>query len=63
MDTTTVRGRRDFLLSAGLGAAGAAVLPATTRGGDAAKAGDPSQAGGGYRASPHVLKYYRTAGI
>jgi hypothetical protein len=54
--------RRNFLLAASLGAAGVVAAAATVRG--------PAAAGGavatapveasGYRASPHVLKYYKT---
>ena len=63
MEATAVSSRRDFLLAAGLGTVATMVVAGTQgRSGDertevAAKAVD------GYRASPHVMKYYRTAEI
>jgi hypothetical protein len=55
--------RRDFLLAAGLGAAAAATAIGTGRrtpfvAGDAAPR--PLD---GYRASPHVMKYYQTTEV
>ena len=60
MADSATSSRRDFLLGAGLGTAAALALPATRHptpvAADAARPESPS----GYRASPHVLKYYET---
>ena len=60
MADNTISSRRDFLLGAGLGAAAAATFVARPRRVpvQAAEAEPPRPSG--YRASPHVLKYYRT---
>lgn len=60
MEDSATSSRRDFLLGAGLGAAAAATFVAAPRG-VREQAGqvrplEPS----GYRATPHVLHYYRT---
>jgi hypothetical protein len=54
--------RRNFLLGAGLFAAGAAVAVAAARTKPQATDAVPAAAAtsGGYQASPHVLKYYET---
>jgi hypothetical protein len=56
--------RRNFLLAAGLGGAGAVAGVATLRKsketGGASPASDKAQ---GYRASEHVLKYYKTTEV
>jgi len=53
-------GRRDFFLASGLGAAVAmAAIEAECRSSDAAE-GLATMRSDGYRASPHVLKYYQT---
>ena len=64
MAHTATSNRRDFLLGAGLGAAAAVAAVAAVvaerrvpSGADEAAPGRSS----GYRASPHVLTYYRTA--
>ena len=67
MPHTATTDRREFLRSAGLGAAAAAATAAA-----AAAAGRRIPSGtdeaapersSGYRASPHILKYYRTAEV
>jgi hypothetical protein len=55
------KGRRKFLLTAGLGGAGAAV--AVVAGTKVARNGQATPEAGdsrGYRVSEHVLKYYKT---
>jgi hypothetical protein len=57
--------RRKFLLGAGLGTAGVAAAIATrsplaTKQAEAAP--EPTQQDG-YRASPHILKYYKTTEV
>ena len=60
MADSATTSRRDFLLGAGLGAAAAATFVATpSRVPLQADRPGPRPASG-YRASPHVLKYYRT---
>jgi hypothetical protein len=58
------KSRRNFLLAAGLGGAGAVAGVATARkaraGGGKESAGDKAQ---GYRATEHVLKYYKTTEV
>ncbi|HEY3325567.1 MAG TPA: formate dehydrogenase [Novimethylophilus sp.] len=67
MDTVDLQ-RRKFLLAAGLGSAGTiAVLAATDKLPAAAAKADAAaaepEATKGYRASPHVLNYYRTTKV
>lgn len=56
--------RRKFLLTAGLGGAGAAAAVVTGRkiasGGEAASAVDRPR---GYHVSEHILKYYKTTQV
>ena len=56
--------RRNFLLAAGLGSAGAVASVATLRkpkvAGETAKTAEKSD---GYRATEHVLKYYKTTEV
>ena len=61
---TNSRSRRNFLLAAGLGSAGAVAAVATTRKPKAA-AGNTvlAEKGDGYRATEHVLKYYKTTEV
>lgn len=64
MKTIKPTNRRNFLLAAGLGTAGVAAAVATgakpaARGKVAAAEGQPS----GYRASEHILKYYKTTEV
>jgi hypothetical protein len=63
MKTIKPTTRRNFLLAASLGGAGAVAAVATAR--DTAKgATEPVAAKtDGYRASPHVLKYYKTTEV
>jgi hypothetical protein len=66
MKTAKSTQRRNFLLAAGLGSAGvAAAIVATGRKGKkvAAAAAAPSESPSGYRASEHVLKYYKTTEV
>ena len=64
MKTAKPTSRRNFLLAAGLGGASAVAAVATLKKGGAkgvkvAEAGESS----GYRASEHILKYYKTTQI
>lgn len=65
MKTTKITNRRNFLLAAGLGTAGAAAaVVAGTRKSNAkaalaAEAAKPS----GYHVSDHILKYYKTTKV
>lgn len=65
MKTAKPNTRRNFLLAAGLGTAGAAVAVATGTArkkvaeGPVGAAGKPT----GYHASEHVLKYYETTKV
>jgi hypothetical protein len=61
MEITAVSSRRDFLRAAGLGAAAAAIVAGTQGQGDDARTEVAGKAVDGYRASSHVVKYYRTA--
>lgn len=65
MKTTKTTNRRNFLLAAGLGSAGvaAAVVGAGKAGKDAAPAIPAVDKATGYRASEHVLKYYKTTEV
>lgn len=65
MKTSTSLRRREFLLSVGLGGAGAAAaLIAGKSGQDAKKAVDTKTGGGsGYRVTEHVRNYYRTTRV
>jgi hypothetical protein len=62
METTQPNPRRNFLLVAGLCGAGAAVVAATARipSEAAAVVPVPAEEKSGYRASPHILTYYKT---
>lgn len=64
MKTIKPTNRRNFLLAAGLGGAGVAAAVATgtkapTRAKIAAAEAQPS----GYRATEHILKYYKTTEV
>ena len=64
MPHTATTDRREFLRSAGLGAAAAAAAAAAA--GRRIPSGTDEAAperSSGYRASPHILKYYRTAEV
>jgi hypothetical protein len=65
MKTTRSTDRRKFLLAAGLGGAG--VAAAVVTGAKSAKtAGEDAEApveASGYRASAHILKYYKTTEV
>jgi hypothetical protein len=62
METIKPNTRRNFLLAASLGGAGAIAAVATARIQPqvAAVAQIETQESSGYRASPHILKYYKT---
>ena len=65
--TRTLSQRRKVLLGAGLGTAGVAAA-LVARSGVPAKAGtaagtDVAEGGDGYRATDHVLKYYKTTKV
>jgi len=66
MKTTKPTNRRNFLLAAGLGSAGAVAAVVSARGtvkpsatGEAA----PDREETKYRASAHILKYYKTTEV
>ncbi len=66
MKTAKSTQRRNFLLAAGLGSAGvaAAIAAAGHKGKKVAQAAAAgSEAPSGYRASEHVLKYYKTTEV
>jgi hypothetical protein len=65
MKTTKPNNRRDFLLAAGLGGAGAVAAVVAARGvPQAAAKGEPAVVQPtGYRASAHILKYYKTTEV
>ena len=64
MKTTKPHTRRNFLLAASLGSAGALAVVATGRNKPkVAGAEAPADKGDGYRASAHVLKYYKTTEV
>ncbi len=65
MKTTKPIHRRNFLLAAGLGGAGAVAAVATGIGKPAAKAAaaDVSAKPSGYHVSEHILKYYKTTEV
>jgi len=65
MKSTKSTTRRNFLLAAGLGGAGAVAAVATARkpATGAAKGAKVAQGPQGYRASEHVLKYYKTTEV
>ena len=64
MKPTSNAQRRNFLLAAGLGGAGVAtVLVAGRKPNIDAKAAPAADEPSGYRASAHVLKYYKTTEV
>jgi hypothetical protein len=65
MKTTKPTTRRNFLLAAGLGAGGAVAAVATAAKAPkvASAAPDTAAKSDGYRASPHVMKYYKTTEV
>ncbi|HEX4332163.1 MAG TPA: formate dehydrogenase [Usitatibacter sp.] len=65
MKTKRIQDRRKFLLAAGLGGAGAAVLVAGVKAKDGPASGSVEAAAGpdGYRATEHILKYYKTTQV
>ena len=60
MANTATSSRREFLLGAGLGAAAAVAAVATECPLPVAADEAVSERSSGYRASPHIVKYYRT---
>jgi len=66
MKTTKPSERRNFLLAAGLGSAGAVAAVVTAGNKAKAPAADeasPDPKATAYRASAHVLKYYKTTEV
>ena len=65
MKTIKPANRRNFLLAAGLGSAGvaAAVVAAGNKAKIAGAQPDAVEQPSGYRASPHILKYYQTTKV
>jgi hypothetical protein len=65
MKTAKSTQRRNFLLAAGLGSAGvaAAIVAAGRKGKKVAQAASGNEGPSGYRASEHVLKYYKTTKV
>lgn len=65
MKTKRIEDRRKFLLAAGLGGAGAAAIVAGVKGKKAPASGSAQAATteDGYRATEHILKYYKTTQV
>jgi hypothetical protein len=63
MKTTKPHTRRNFLLAAGLGSAGAVAAVATKGAKVAAPQPPEAKQGDGYRLSEHIQKYYKTAEV
>ena len=64
MKTIKPNTRRNFLLAASLGSASAVAVVATARNKPKVASAEASaEKGDGYRASPHVLKYYKTTEV
>jgi len=64
MKTIKPANRRNFLLAAGLGSAGVAAAVVTAGKRVKVAATEPAAAEpSGYRASPHILKYYQTTKV
>lgn len=65
MKTKRTQDRRKFLLAAGLGGAGAAALVAGVKATQAPASGSVGAAAApdGYRATEHILKYYKTTQV
>lgn len=65
MKTGKTSTRRNFLLAAGLGGAGAVAAVATGRkaAGVKEKAGPVADASSNYRTTDHILKYYKTTEV
>lgn len=65
MKTTKSTNRRNFLLAASLGSAGAVAAVVTQAGKEAAPsdAGEAKVQPSGYHASEHILKYYKTTEV
>jgi hypothetical protein len=65
MKTAKPNHRRNFLLAAGLGGAGVAAAVVTARKGapKAAQAAPAAAEPGGYRATEHIKKYYKTTEV
>jgi hypothetical protein len=65
MKTAKTTNRRNFLLAAGLGGAGAAVAVVTTTSKTPLKAGEAPAADqpSGYRVTAHIEKYYKTTKV
>ena len=65
-NTRTLSQRRKFLLGAGLGTAGVAAALVARPGAatkQAAAGTDATEGGDGYRATDHILKYYKTTKV
>jgi hypothetical protein len=64
MKTIKPSTRRNFLLAASLGGAGAVAAVATARNAPKVAAAPPAEGkSDGYQASAHVLKYYKTTEV
>jgi hypothetical protein len=63
MKTIKPNTRRSFLLAASLGGAGAIAAVATARNKPKVAGETAAEKTEGYRASPHVLKYYKTTEV
>jgi hypothetical protein len=66
MKTTRSKTRRNFLLAAGLGGAGAVAAVATARKASApaaAKDASAADSAQGYRVTAHIEKYYKTTEV
>jgi hypothetical protein len=63
MKTIKPNTRRNFLLAASVGSAGAVAAVVTARSKPKVAAAEAAQKGDGYRASPHIMKYYKTTEV
>jgi hypothetical protein len=63
MKTIKPNTRRNFLLAASVGSAGAVAAVITARSKPKVASAETTDKGDGYRASPHILKYYKTTEV
>lgn len=63
MKSAKPKSRREFLVAAGLGTAGAVAAVATSTKGKPGESAPAVDSPKGYHASEHVLKYYKTTQV
>lgn len=63
MKNAKPKSRRDFLVAAGLGTAGAVAAVAASTKGTPGEAGAAPDGKKGYHVSDHILKYYKTTQV